>query len=90
MELCARVYDHRNLGASDGERRQEIDPQARSATTGTRSRSPHAGRGRRRADRGWGSKLNGAHDVVVGAIDRRVRCVVAQVPLISGHENVRR
>ena len=25
-----------------------------------------------------------------GAIDRRVKCVVAQVPLISGHENARR
>ena len=28
--------------------------------------------------------------LVVGAIDRRVKCVVAQVPLISGHENARR
>jgi hypothetical protein len=27
---------------------------------------------------------------VVGAIDRRVKCVVAQVPLISGHANARR
>ena len=24
--LCALVYDNRNLGASDGEPRQEIDP----------------------------------------------------------------
>ena len=28
--------------------------------------------------------------IVVGAIDRRVKCVVAQVPLISGHHNARR
>ena len=28
--------------------------------------------------------------LVVGAIDRRVKCVVAQVPLISGHANARR
>ncbi len=28
--------------------------------------------------------------LVVGAIDRRVKCVAAQVPLISGHENARR
>jgi uncharacterized protein len=27
---------------------------------------------------------------VVGAIDRRVKCVVSQVPLASGHNNVRR
>jgi fermentation-respiration switch protein FrsA (DUF1100 family) len=27
--------------------------------------------------------------LVVGAIDRRVRAVVSQVPLVSGHENIR-
>ena len=38
----------------------------------------------------WGSSYSGAHALVVGAIDRRVKCVVAQVPLVSGHENARR
>ncbi len=38
----------------------------------------------------WGSSYSGGHVLVVGAIDRRVRCVVAQVPLISGHRNARR
>ena len=28
--------------------------------------------------------------LVVGAVDRRVKCVVSQVPLISGHRNARR
>jgi len=28
--------------------------------------------------------------LVVGAIDRRVKCVAGQVPLISGHNNARR
>jgi fermentation-respiration switch protein FrsA (DUF1100 family) len=32
----------------------------------------------------WGSSYSGGHVLVVGAIDRRVRCVVSQVPLISG------
>ena len=50
----------------------------------------HARRGRLRPDRLWGSSYSGAHVLVVGAIDRRVKCVVAQVPLISGHENARR
>ena len=27
---------------------------------------------------------------MVGAIDRRVKCVVSQVPLMSGHRNARR
>jgi hypothetical protein len=38
----------------------------------------------------WGSSYSGAHVVVLGATDRRVKCVVAQVPLISGHRNARR
>ena len=36
----------------------------------------------------WGSSYSGGHVLVVGAIDRRVRAVVAQVPLISGSLNV--
>src|SRR6516164_8233596 len=38
----------------------------------------------------WGSSYSGGHVMVVGAIDRRVKCVVAQVPLASGHDNARR
>src|SRR6185503_5314310 len=38
----------------------------------------------------WGSSYSGGHVLVVGAIDRRVKCVVSQVPLISGHANARR
>ena len=38
----------------------------------------------------WGSSYSGGHVLVVGAIDHRVKCVVGQVPLISGHRNARR
>jgi hypothetical protein len=38
----------------------------------------------------WGSSYSGGHVIVVGAIDRRVKCVACQVPLISGHRNSRR
>jgi fermentation-respiration switch protein FrsA (DUF1100 family) len=89
--FCALVYDNRNLGASDGEPRQEIDPWAqvrdyRHAITFARTLDEVD------SDRIgiWGSSYSGAHALVVGAIDRRVKCVVAQVPLISGHENARR
>ena len=34
----------------------------------------------------WGSSYSGAHSYVVGAIDRRVKAVCGQVPLISGRE----
>src|SRR4051794_102052 len=89
--LAALVFDNRNFGASDGEPRQEIDPWAqvrdyRHAITYARTRPEVDG------DRigVWGSSYSGAHVLVVGAIDRRVKCVVAQVPLISGHANARR
>jgi uncharacterized protein len=89
--LGALVYDNRNFGASDGEPRQEIDPWAqvrdyRHAITYARTREEVD------ADRIgiWGSSYSGGHVLVVGAIDRRVKCVVSQVPLISGHDNARR
>ena len=37
----------------------------------------------------WGSSYSGGHALVVAAIDRRVKAVVAQVPLISGYDNIR-
>jgi fermentation-respiration switch protein FrsA (DUF1100 family) len=89
--LGALVYDNRNFGASDGEPRQEIDPWAqvrdyRHAITYARTREEVD------AERIgiWGSSYSGGHVLVVGAIDRRVKCVVSQVPLVSGHENARR
>jgi fermentation-respiration switch protein FrsA (DUF1100 family) len=89
--LAALVFDHRNFGASDGEPRQEIDPWAqvrdyRHAITYART-LPEVDRDRVGV---WGSSYSGGHALVVGAIDRRVRCVVAQVPLISGHRNLLR
>lgn len=89
--LASIVFDHRNFGASDGEPRQEIDPwrqirDYRDAIT--------FAEGLKETDPGrigiWGSSYSGGHVLVVGAIDRRARCVVSQVPLISGHANARR
>src|SRR5208337_2103871 len=89
--LASLVFDNRNFGASDGEPRQEIDPwqqvrDYRDAITfaETLSQTDKARIGI------WGSSYSGGHVLVVGAIDRRVRCVVSQVPLISGHGNARR
>ncbi|MCD2187343.1 alpha/beta hydrolase [Actinomycetospora soli] len=88
--LNALVFDNRNFGASDGEPRQEIDPVAqvrdyRHAITYACSLDE--------VDRTrvgvWGSSYSGGHVLVVAAIDRRVKAVVAQVPLVSGYENIR-
>ncbi len=89
--MCALVYDNRCLGASDGLPRQEIDPWAQ--VRDYRHAITFAGT-REEVDRDrigvWGSSYSGAHVIVVGAIDRRVKCVTCQVPLISGHANARR
>jgi len=87
----ALVFDNRNFGASDGEPRQEIDPweqvrDYRHAITYAQTLKDVD------PDRIgiWGSSYSGGHVIVVGAIDRRVKCVVGQVPLVSGHRNARR
>ena len=89
--LAALVFDNRNFGASDGEPRQEIDPWVqvrdyRHAITWIRAQ-PGIDRERIGV---WGSSYSGGHALVVGAIDRRVRCVVSQVALISGYRNFQR
>jgi uncharacterized protein len=87
--LGALVFDNRNFGASDGEPRQEIDPWAqvrdyRHAFSCAQTRSEVD------ADRigVWGTGYSGGHVLVLGAIDKRLRCVVAQVPLVSGFRNI--
>lgn len=85
------VYDHRNLGSSDGQPRQHIDPWQqirdwRDSITFAES-LPETDAQRIGI---WGSSYAGAHALVVAAWDRRVRCVVSQVPLVSGHANFRR
>jgi uncharacterized protein len=88
--LNALVFDNRNFGSSDGEPRQEIDPwvQVRDyrhaityATTLPEFDANRIGV--------WGSSYSGGHVLVVSALDRRVKAVVSQVPLVSGHDNFR-
>ncbi|MGW0037313.1 alpha/beta hydrolase [Gordonia sp. NPDC003376] len=85
------VYDNRGLGVSDGPRPAEIDPwqqisDYRDAITWI---SGQDGIDPERIGI-WGSSYSGAHVLVVAAVDRRVRCVVSQVPLVDGLENARR
>lgn len=89
--MAVLIYDHRNLGASEGEPRGEIDPwqQIKDYRTAITWASALPGIDPRRIGI-WGSSYSGAHVLVVAAIDRRVRCVVSQVPLVSGSENARR
>src|SRR5579864_2251149 len=89
--LAALVFDNRNFGASEGEPRQEIDPwqQVRDYRHAITWMSRQAEVDRERIGV-WGSSYSGGHALVLGAIDRRVKCVVSQVPLVSGHALARR
>lgn len=87
--LAALVYDNRNLGTSDGQPRFEIDPVAQmrdyqDGVTYAESRSEVD------ADRIgiWGTSYTGGLVLIAAALDRRVKCVVSQVPYISGYENI--
>ena len=89
--LSVLVFDNRNFGASEGEPRQEIDPwqqvrDYRHAITFART-LPEVDKTRLGI---WGSSYSGGHVLVVGAIDRRVKCVVSQGPTISGSANAQR
>jgi len=81
------VHDHRNFGASGGELRGDIDPWRQIADwrraisfLETRPEVDPLRIGL------WGTSYAGGHAIVLGATDRRLRCVVAQVPTISGYE----
>jgi uncharacterized protein len=89
--MAALVYDNRNFGASDGDPRQEIDPWAqvrdyRHAISYAQT-LPEVDRNRIGV---WGTSVSGGHVLVAAAIDRRVKCVASQVPLVSGWGNIQR
>ena len=89
--LAVLVFDHRGFGASTGTPRQEADPvlQARDyrhAITWLCAR-PEVGAERIGI---WGSSYSGGHVLQVAGVDKRVRCVVAQVPMVSGHAQTQR
>ncbi len=86
--LAALVFDFRNLGASGGEPRQELNPwlqieDYRHAITYAAA-LPEIDPARIGI---WGSSYSGGHALVVAATDRRVRCAAVQVPTISGRES---
>jgi uncharacterized protein len=87
--LVALVYDNRNLGASDGQPRFEIDPVAQMRDY---SHAITYARSRAEIDPGrigvWGTSYTGGLVIIAAALDRRIKCVVSQVPFISGHETM--
>ena len=89
--LAAILFDYRNFGASDGARRQHIDPNAQIedyrnaisfAETLDEVDSDRIGV--------WGLSYSGGHALILGATDPRVKCVSAQIPVVDGYRNMRR
>lgn len=82
--LACVVYDHRNLGASDGEPRNEINPwqQIADMREAITFASSIPGIDPERIGL-WGTSYSGGHSLVVAAIDRRVKCVVFQAGTID-------
>ena len=85
------VFDYRTFGDSEGEPRSHIDPAMqledyKNAITWTLTQ-PMVDPERVGI---WGSSYSGAHVIQLSAFDRRVKCAVAQVPLVNAMENFRR
>jgi fermentation-respiration switch protein FrsA (DUF1100 family) len=83
--LAVLLYDHPNCGDSEGTPRQELDPLAqergyRDAITFL-SQVPDVDPD---AIGIWGTSYSGGLVLGVAAADRRVKCVVSQVPTVSG------
>jgi len=81
------LHDHRGFGASEGMPRQDIDPW-RQIADWRRAISFLESLDQVDPQRMglWGTSYAGGHALVLGATDRRLKCVVSQVPTISGFE----
>ncbi|QDW37800.1 alpha/beta fold hydrolase [Bradyrhizobium sp. KBS0727] len=82
------LHDHRNFGDSAGEPRQDINPWQqisdwRRAISYLQQR-PEVDENRIGL---WGTSYAGGHAIVLGATDRRLKAVAAQVPTIDGYAN---
>jgi uncharacterized protein len=80
--LAVLLYDHRNLGASEGEPRQEINPwiQCRGYLDAIDFVATLEGIDHDRIAL-WGDSYSAGEVIVVGAIDERVTAIVAQTPV---------
>lgn len=89
--INALVFDYRNLGVSDGDDRQHLDPwaQIRDYQNAISFLERHE---LVDADRigVWGISYSGGHALILAATDPRVKSIVSQIPVVDGYENMRR
>ncbi|KAG9948829.1 Esterase/lipase, partial [Aureobasidium melanogenum] len=94
LPITCLVYDNRGFGDSDtkeGQPRQEIIP-AQQTSDYTDAITYAQSREDVNKDKIgiWGSSYSGGHVLWVGAIDRRVKAVMSQAPLVDGWANFHR
>ena len=90
-DFATLLFDYRNLGASDGQPRQHIDPWAQiedyrnalsfAATLGELDEARTGV---------WGISYSGGHVLIVSAIDPRVKFVISTIPVVKGYTTMRR
>ena len=82
--INAMIFDYRNLGVSDGDIRQHLDPwgQIRDYQNAISFLE-----GRDDVDSNrigvWGISYSGGHALILAAIDPRVKSIVSQIPVIE-------
>lgn len=94
LPITCLVYDNRGFGDSDaalGQPRQEIIP---AQQTSDYSDAITYAQSREEVNKDkvgiWGSSYSGGHVLWVGAVDRRVKAVLCQVPCVNGWDNFHR
>ncbi|EXJ72101.1 uncharacterized protein A1O5_04605 [Cladophialophora psammophila CBS 110553] len=94
LPITCLVYDNRGFGDSDaaeGEPRSEIIPMTQCSDISDAityaSTRPEVNPDKIGI---WGSSYSGGHVLYVGAVDRRVKAVLSQVPCVSGWDNFNR
>jgi fermentation-respiration switch protein FrsA (DUF1100 family) len=85
------LHDHRSFGTSDGSPRQDVDPwqQIKDWRRAISFLEAHPAVDPDRIGL-WGTSFAGGHAIVLSATDPRVKCVVSQVPIINGYEQMQR
>ncbi|MFD1929086.1 alpha/beta hydrolase [Sporosarcina siberiensis] len=83
--LVTLIIDYRNFGESEGDNRQHMDPleQIKDYRNAISWVSTHPNVLEDQIGI-WGTSYSGGHVLQVGALDRRVKAIVSQVPTIRG------
>jgi pimeloyl-ACP methyl ester carboxylesterase len=89
--IATLLFDYRNLGASDGQPRQHLDPwgQIEDYRNAISFAETQADLDRDRIGV-WGISYSGGHALILAAIEPRIKCAVSNIPVIDGFQNMRR